>query len=380
MRIPSQLYSDLVNSGKIISNESQTSALKILDNLHRQLTQHKPKSVGLGNFLPKYFQRKEFTKGLYMYGDVGTGKTFLMDLFYQSLADQSKQRHHFHRFMLSVHRKFHTIREKKRKINHKIRQQNSNSKDISEIASEIAESGRILCFDEFQVTDIADAMILRQLFSKIQDRGVTMVLTSNRHPDELYKNGIQRKSFLPCIDLIKESNTIYSLDSGNDFRELGKSFGKSFGSFLHPNSPETGEKLDQLYANICHGEASTEASWETTMGRLLNVKKQNERYKVARFEFDDLCSSNLGSNDYLTLPQHYQTIFIENIPKMNLLMDRDKVRRFITLLDVIYDSEITLICSAETEPDLLFDTNDSYAGHDEVFALNRAISRLKGLY
>ncbi|KAJ3237185.1 hypothetical protein HDU78_004209 [Chytriomyces hyalinus] len=352
-------------------------------------------------------------KGLYLHGDVGTGKTMTMDLFYHSLGIPRKRRVHFHAFMLDVHRRVHQLREER----------HVNYDPIPPIAQELANNAWVLCFDELQVTDIADAMLLRRLFSELYARGVVTVVTSNRPPEELYKNGLQRKSFLPTIELLKSRNIVHPLDSGIDYRQQARGAEQVF---FHPLNAETSASIDSIWASITKGKegkssttlsATTNAGTPITvsprtmtfLGRTLTIPETCERSAKASFKL--LCGSPHSAADFLQLASHFDTLILTDVPKMSLTQ-RNEARRFITLIDALYENKAKMYMSSETEASLLLvgdqdDTTSSsgakkerdltaadrqlmddlklelshltssiFTGSEEAFAFQRAVSRL----
>ncbi|KAJ1875248.1 ATPase [Coemansia sp. RSA 486] len=328
-------------------------------------------------------------RGLYIYGDVGTGKTTTMDLFYDTVPVGKKRRIHFHAFMLDVHSRINSFR----------RTHSSTADPVPTIARELADAAYVLCFDEFQVTDIADAMVLRRLVTELFQNGVVIVTTSNRHPDELYKSGIQRESFLPCIELLKERCEVVSLDSGTDYRKIAR---ETESVYFSPITADANKVLHALFALASNG-----AAFETNvplhfLGRTLTVPIAAGG--VARFSFDQLCKEAHSAADYIELAKNFHTILLTDVPVMHMA-DRNEARRFITLIDALYESHAVLFMSSETDIYSLFtgkheidDFQESqqqreiedkcspaspntqsvmaYAGEEEVFAFQRAISRL----
>ncbi|CAG8461836.1 7599_t:CDS:2 [Funneliformis mosseae] len=408
---PVSRYNALVASGMVREDSFQRSIINILQDMHDRLLNYDPPFVSdvrdevndesIFGKISKLFSASiknnsvNSPKGLYLYGDVGSGKTMLMDLFYDTLPKKRKRRVHFHAFMLDVHARIH-----------RLKQTNYETYDpIPPIASDLAKNAIILCFDEFQVTDIADAMILRRLFDELFKRGVVIITTSNRHPDDLYKNGIQRKSFIPCIELIKQRCQIQTLDSGTDYRRLQK---ETSGAYFYPLNSQTSQSINAIFKMLTKNRKVTQRKLEF-LGRHLLVPESCD--DIAKFTFQELCCQPLSAADYLELVKFYNTIILTDIPQMNLVL-KNEARRFITLIDALYDTKTTLICSAETSIHQLFTVESSshsallnpqssthhhtlfddveldlekreqnknspiFTGEEEVFAFERAISRL----
>ena len=266
-------------------------------------------------------------KGLYLYGDVGTGKTMLMNLFFNSLETERKKRVHFNKFMLDVHKRLHQLKSKSNK--------GPQYDPIPDLSLELVSEAWILCFDEFQVTDIADAMILRRLFNELFSLGTVMFATSNRRPDDLYKNGIQRQSFIPCIELLKHRCLAYNLDSGTDYRKIERVIGKAY--FYPTSAPEAKQEMDSLFQRLTK-DHKIEPGVLQVFGRQIRVPVQCKVRKVARFSFGDLCRSTMSSADYLEIVANYDVIFMDDIPRIQL-EQRDLARRFITFIDAAYESQ-----------------------------------------
>jgi protein AFG1 len=269
-------------------------------------------------------------KGLYMYGDVGCGKTMLMDLFYDTIPDNipSKNRIHFHNFMQDVHKQLHAI-----KIRH-----GAQFDALPLVAAGIAESASVLCFDEFQCTDVADAMILRRLLESLMSHGVVMVTTSNRHPDELYKNGIQREHFIPCIKLLKTALKVLNLNSATDYRKIPR---PPSGVYHHPLDLAAARHADKWFEYL--GDPVKDPPHPAThevWGRKIQVPLASG--KAARFTFQQLLGRATGAADYIELVRHYEAFIVTDVPGMTA-QQRDLARRFITFIDAVYESKV---CSA----------------------------------
>jgi protein AFG1 len=262
-----------------------------------------------------------------MYGDVGCGKTMLMDLFYDTIPENipSKSRIHFHNFMQDVHKQLHAI-----KMRH-----GAQFDALPLIAADIAESASVLCFDEFQCTDVADAMILRRLLESLMSHGVVMVTTSNRHPDELYKNGIQREHFIPCINLLKTALKVLNLNSATDYRKIPR---PPSGVYHHPLDLAAARHADKWFEYL--GDPVKDPPHPDTQevwGRKIEVPLASG--KAARFTFQQLLGRATGAADYIELVRHYDAFIVTDVPGMTA-QQRDLARRFITFIDAVYESKV----------------------------------------
>ena len=280
--------------------------------------------------------------GLYIVGEVGRGKSMLMDLFFAAADVRRKQRIHFHRFMQNVHARFHAFRRANPEIDD----------PIPPLADSIAAEAALLCFDEFQVNDIADAMILGRLFQALFDRGVVVVATSNIAPDDLFKGQPGRDAFLPFIALIKQRLDVVTMDAGRDFRRERL---RGMRTWLVPADARADRELDRAFAELTGGaEGKPETLW--VMGRSFVVPLAAEG--VARCDFDLLCGTALGAGDYLALAQRFHTLILDGIPRLSP-DNYDKARRFIVLIDTLYDHRVKLLASADAMPDQLYQRGEN---------------------
>jgi cell division protein ZapE len=309
-------------------------------------------SQALSGYRPGLFRRKEAPKGLYIWGDVGRGKSMLMDLFFGNAAIAPKRRVHFNAFMTDVHARIHAERQRQ-----------GSSDPIPPVARAIAAEARLLCFDEFQVTNVADAMILGRLFEQFFALNMAIVATSNVAPDRLYEGGVNYQLFLPFIAAIKQRLDVLELDGPTDYRQQRIAGLKVY---LTPLSAESDAAMDQAWARLTGG-AKPNAAALTVWGRDLVVPAAAGG--VARFSFADLCMKPLAAPDYLAIARNFHTVLIDHIPVMGEAMPH-AARRFVVLIDTLYDEGVKLICSAAVEPDRL------YPDGRGVAAFRRAASRL----
>ena len=295
---------------------------------------------------------KPATRGLYIHGEVGRGKTMLMDLFHKMVDVAPRRRVHFHAFMQEVHARLHAARQ-------------SHTQDaIAPVAKAIAREARLLCLDEMQITDIADAMIVGRLFAALLAAGTTIVTTSNLAPGALYANGLNRQLFMPFIALIGERLDVVSLDSPVDYR-LGRV--KAHETFLTPVSPETDARLQDLWVRLTD-TARGEPLDIDVLGRKLHVPQAAGR--AARFSFAELCEKPLGPPDYLALAAHFGLLFVEHIPTLGPDR-RNEARRFVLLVDTLYDGKVKLVATSAQAPEGI------YPEGDHAFEFGRTVSRLK---
>ncbi|KDR84006.1 hypothetical protein GALMADRAFT_236577 [Galerina marginata CBS 339.88] len=410
--IPTPLtqYQKLIDSGVLRGDEHQTRIIQKLQDLHDKLLDYNPLQIpdesSSNSLLSRLFSRESAIptsppesapKGLYLYGDVGTGKTMLMDLFYQTLPPslKRKRRVHFHAFMIDVHKRLHAA---------KIAMGFQGGDPIVPVARDLAREASILCFDEFQVTDIADAMILRRLLEALVNYGVVCVMTSNRHPDDLYKNGIQRSSFVPAIELLKAHFEVTDLDSGTDYRRVPRALSHVYYS---PLTTENNSEINKIFNSLASEKPDDPPIHNrklNTWGRTILIPESTST--VAKFDFNDLCGQPLSAADYIEITETFGTVFVFNIPKM-AMDQKDLARRFITFIDACYESKTKLFVTSEVPVFQVFSDNPTedtkrnqisdqmrsvmddlglnhevvgassmFTGEEEVFAFARACSRL----
>ncbi|ABE61436.1 AFG1-like ATPase [Nitrobacter hamburgensis X14] len=352
-------YQALVASGAIEADPAQAQAVEALATLDERLTAYKP--AGKGGFLDKLFHSdgEPAPKGLYIYGEVGRGKTMLMDLFFQESAVAHKRRVHFHEFMADVHERIYVFRQAI------ARGEMADADVIHLTAVSIFEEAWLLCFDEFHVTDIADAMILGRLFARLFELGTVVVATSNVPPEHLYEGGLNRVLFLPFIAQIEESMDVLRLDARTDFR-MEKLAGVTM--WLTPADAAAEAALDKAWA-LMTGGAPCRPRDIAIKGRILHVPCS--AHGVARFSFADLCEQPLAASDYLRLAHDYHTLMIDRIPVMDYA-DRNAAKRFIALIDTLYDTGVKLMASSDTDPLSLYRATDGYEANE----FKRTSSRL----
>ena len=368
-RGPIHEYNNRVKSGRLRDDEHQRTLVQALQDLHDDLVLYHPPKVihptieslqpkkkkgllgslfGGGQETLKMESPPELPKGLYMYGDVGSGKTMLMDLFYDTLPDNilSKTRIHFHNFMQDIHKELH-----------KMKMAHGNDVDaIPFVAALIAEKASVLCFDEFQCTDVADAMILRRLVESLMAHGTVLVTTSNRHPTELYKNGIQRQSFIPCINLLLDKLRILNLDSKTDYRKVPR---PPSGVYHHPLDAAAKRHADHWFRFF--GDFKDDPPHEakhTVWGREISVPKASGR--ACMFTFSELIGKATGAADYIEMVRNYDAFVVTDVPGMNI-RSSDLARRFITFLDAAYESRAKLVLTTEVPLSELFMAKDEIA-------------------
>lgn len=355
---PTSRYLNALNEGSHQPDDVQKEAVSRLDLIYQQIVtkeQSAPQSGGLMAKFGKLLGKREPTtltpvRGLYMWGGVGRGKTWLMDLFYQSLPGERKQRLHFHRFMLRVHEE--------------LTQLQGHSDPLEIVADHFKAETDVLCFDEFFVSDITDAMLLGGLMKALFARGITLVATSNIPPDELYRNGLQRARFLPAIDAIKQYCDVMNVDAGVDYRLRTLTQAHLW---LSPLNGETQQQMDHLWQALAGAKRAHSPVLEVNHRPLATLGVENQTLAVS---FATLCVDARSQHDYIALSRLYHTVMLFDVPVMTPLMDSE-ARRFIALVDEFYERHVKLVVSAAVP------LYEIYQGERLKFEFQRCLSRLQ---
>ncbi|WP_318385672.1 cell division protein ZapE [Enterobacter sp.] len=355
---PLSRYQHALDAGSHQPDDVQREAVTRLDAIYQELTQTRPASASRGGLMAKLGQflgKKEEpavtpVRGLYMWGGVGRGKTWLMDLFYQSLPGTRKQRLHFHRFMLRVHEELTALQ--------------GQSDPLEIIADRFKAETDVLCFDEFFVSDITDAMLLGGLMKALFSRGITLVATSNIPPDELYRNGLQRARFLPAIDAIKHYCDVMNVDAGVDYRLRTLTQAHLW---LSPLNDETAQKMEKLWQALAGTTRENQPELEINHRPLPTLGVENQTLAVS---FTTLCVDARSQHDYIALSKLFHTVMLFDVPVMTPLMESE-ARRFIALVDEFYERHVKLVISAQTP------LHEIYKGERLKFEFQRCLSRLQ---
>ena len=345
-----EIYDRMTHEGSLKQDAAQRALLSELQRLREELEAANGRKKGL--FGGVFGKAPQGVRGLYIWGGVGRGKSMLMDLFHENVALKAKRRVHFHAFMQDVQAKLHEARK------------TGVDDAIRPVAEEIAAKVQLLNFDEMQITDIADAMIVGRLFQMLFDRGVTVVTTSNRVPDDLYKDGLNRPLFLPFIELLKERMTVHELESETDYRQHRLEGEKVY---FCPAGAEADAAISRIWVELTGGGGDSELKL-VVKGR--EIVLSNYHAGVARASFWDLCGRPLGPADYLAIAGAVRMLILEDIPYLSA-ENYNEAKRFVTLIDALYEAKVRLVVSAVDEPERL------YVEGEGSFEFERTASRLR---
>lgn len=350
---PWEKYQLDLQDEEFMEDAAQAAAVKELDRVYQELIHHRPSANSFSERLRGLFKKDEAimpAQGLYMWGGVGRGKTYLMDTFYECLPFKDKMRMHFHRFMQFVHGELKTLRDKQ--------------DPLKIVADRIAGETRVICFDEFFVSDIADAMILAGLFKELFHRGVTLVGTSNIEPDGLYKDGMQRDRFLPAIEMVKTHTRVLNVDGGTDYRLR---FLEQAEIYHSPLDDKAEEVLKDDFDHLAP-EPGRENQALDILGRDLQTRWIADG--VVWFDFEAICDGPRSQNDYIEIARTFHSVVVSNVPVLTWETE-NQARRFINMVDEFYDRNVKVIMSAEAQP------HELYQGKKLVFEFERTVSRLQ---
>jgi len=346
---PSTKYKEFMQQSSFYPDQAQLHSVYLLDKLYEKIVKNNENSQNLISRLGRVFGiNVERVEGLYFWGGVGRGKTFLMDIFFEVLPIKKKKRFHFHQFMQQIHEELSKVKKGK--------------DPVKEIARKLTDDTRVLCIDEFVVTDIGDAMLIGQLLDALFKRGIILVTTSNTPPEELYKDGLQRSNFLPAIELIDKHCQITNLDGGKDYRALGLKQTRLY------QVPHNNEAV-QIIENYLNSHLISVRQHDSLIinGRKINFEFCAE--DTVWFSFEELCKTPRSSFDYLEIASLFNTVIITGIQAMNE-ETMDVARRFVSLIDVFYDNRIKIICTADVVVEEL------YRHQFLAFEFTRTVSRL----
>ncbi len=387
---PSKAYERLVAAGRVRDDKRQRAALVSLDRMWEELSLQQPQQPqhpaaghegGLSAWLGRWRKPSAAAaaaaqqqlvgpvapRHIYLHGTVGTGKSMLMDLLYANVADPHKLRVHFHDFMLDVHKKIHYWRQHERR--------STDDDPIEPVAEKMRRRARLLCFDEFQVTDVADAMILKRLFEAMMRRDMRFVVTSNRLPEELYKGGLNRPLFEPFIaNVLRRHFEIVDLSSSNDYRLVGEQSLRAV--YLHPlSSPDAQQRFEEAFAALTHREPPRSVDLVAFGSRKVHVATCARG--VCLFSWKELIQASHGASDFLAIAKAFHTVMLRDVPKMSVA-ESEQARRFITFVDALYERRCKLILLAQVPREQLFpdESEAKGAAPEEVFAFRRTVSRL----
>ena len=343
-----EVYEESLQREGHTEDSAQLDVIARFEDLQVRVASQRPRKGGLRTMFFRG-EPRETVRGIYLWGGVGRGKTFLMDLFFESLDVKEKRRVHFHRMMHEVHDRLKTL--------------SFVENPLDKVAAGIAQDTHVLCFDEFFVSDIGDAMILAGLLDGLFKRGVTLVTTSNSRPDDLYKDGLQRQRFLPAIELLNEYTDVVNMDGGTDYRLriLQKA-----GTYLFPDNAAAAERLDYFFDESASIQIEANANLEIN-GRDILARRRAKG--VAWFRFSDICDGPRSQADYIEIARWYPSVIISGVPQFDTTRD-DQARRFISLVDEFYDRRVKLILSADV------DVRNLYTGTRLSFEFDRTVSRL----
>jgi len=354
---PLALYRTRRGTGTLKADPAQELAAEKLQSLWHALKDYRP-AMGHVGWRARFGLARRLEpapQGLYIYGDVGRGKSMLMDLFHETAPVERRRRVHFHAFMIEVHQRLHGMRSKGR--------ERQADELMAELAYALAQESWLLCFDEFHVTNVADAMILGRLFTSLFDLGVVVVATSNWPPDDLYKDGLNRDRFLPFIALLKDRLDVLHLAGATDYR-MARLMGAKV--YHYPTGPQSRAALEKAWQDLTDADPGRPGHL-LVQGRRVPVPR--EARGVGWFDFDGLCREALGPADYLAIATHFHTVILDGIPRLDA-ENRNEAKRFMTLVDALYEHKVKLIAAAEAAPDRL------YPAGQHAFEFQRTVSRL----